>query len=492
MLGFLGNLLSGGGSPASDSLSERFGEIVLPSALGEEILRATPERRTLMAAVRDRLEHLPKAQKSDLVDRVLARFALFVFDLPASESNHHAGPFGLLDHALEVASGAVLKVSETSFRVSADPLRNHRERPGWIYAAFLAALGHDLGKALDCDVELPDGSGRWTATQGPLAWFCERHGLLGTGPELWRFREGRGSHGHKAKGLEVLSPILTPEAELYVGERLSRFFEHYTLYESGHPPAPAPVPVQDIIDVVRHYDTRSAQLNYRQRREADAEVPREKNEPIASAPGAEKEALHAPDAVSAPAASILESAHELPGVSKTEGNLQVPATLDGDSATAPAFSERQGDPVEITRRMETELAPAKFLDTVHRMILQRRLSRNGLFTDVYVRADYTWIVFPRACRRLALILRLPFDRRIQHRFRKALLSLPGLVPLDADRPLVPIASPSEDAVVQAARVRSGSLFTPEELRKLGFSTFEIHPKDGAYRKLVVAGRTVNP
>lgn len=482
MLGFLSQLLGQNGASSPSGPTERFGEIVLPRALGEEILRATPERRARVSAIRDRMEHLPKAEKSDLVDRVLGRLALFAFDLPASESHHHAAPFGLLDHALEVAQGTLLKLSETSFRVSADPLRNHRERPGWIYVGFLAALGHDLGKILDCEVELPDGSARWAAAKGPLVSFCRRHGLTGTGSELWRFREGRGSHGHKASCLEVLSQILPPEAALYAGDRLSRFFAHYTLYDPAHPPAPAPEPLQELIDIVRHYDSRSAHANYEDRRKGNPQ-PTSKN---AAAPTPSK-------ADDLPTVS-QPRAEPAPGVPKAPARDEAPpaAYSQDEDPAAPAFSDRRGDPAEIARRLDAELAPAKFLDTLRRMILQRRLSRNGLFTDVYVQADYTWIVFPRACRRLALIVRVPFDRRVQHRFRNALTSLPGLEPLDPEHLLVPIASSSEDAVVLSARVRSGSLFSEDELRKLGFSTFEIHPKPGGFRRLVVAGRTVNP
>jgi hypothetical protein len=73
--------------------------------LGEEVLRATPARRNHLQGIRDRLSSMTLEEKDALVDRILARLALFVHDLPASEASHHSGRFGLLDHLLEVAHG---------------------------------------------------------------------------------------------------------------------------------------------------------------------------------------------------------------------------------------------------------------------------------------------------------------------------------------------------------------------------------------------------
>jgi hypothetical protein len=82
---------------------EAFGQSKISRQQGEELLRATTERRNLLQGIRDRLSSMTREEKDELVDRLFARVALFLFDLPASESSHHSRRFGLLDHLLEVA-----------------------------------------------------------------------------------------------------------------------------------------------------------------------------------------------------------------------------------------------------------------------------------------------------------------------------------------------------------------------------------------------------
>src|SRR5258706_8327008 len=89
-----------GGQPRA--VREVFGSVSLDPRLGEEILEATPERRASRDAIRSVLLGIDLAERKDLVHRVLVRFALYAGDLPASESSHHARPFGLFDHSLEV------------------------------------------------------------------------------------------------------------------------------------------------------------------------------------------------------------------------------------------------------------------------------------------------------------------------------------------------------------------------------------------------------
>jgi hypothetical protein len=75
--------------------------------------------------------------------------------MPASEAHHHARPFGLLDHSLEVAILALrlrrgILLPEGA---SAEVLAEHQDR--WTYAVLAAALIHDLGKpAIDQIVTL--------------------------------------------------------------------------------------------------------------------------------------------------------------------------------------------------------------------------------------------------------------------------------------------------------------------------------------------------
>ena len=92
---------------------------------------------------------------------------------PASESHHHARPFGLLDHTLEVATLALrlrrgILLPEGA---SAETIAQLQDR--WTYAVLAAALIHDLGKpAIDQLVTLfargrPTGE-TWNPWAGPV------------------------------------------------------------------------------------------------------------------------------------------------------------------------------------------------------------------------------------------------------------------------------------------------------------------------------------
>ncbi|HXX92703.1 MAG TPA: TraI domain-containing protein, partial [Planctomycetota bacterium] len=132
----------GEGEPAASPL-ETFGRARIARALGEEILESSADRKGRVQSIRDRLTAMTRFQKDDLIDRLFARLALFVFDLPASEANHHRERFGLLDHLLDVAERSAQALTGSGFQVSPEPSVNHREGPLWAYAGVIAAVAHD-------------------------------------------------------------------------------------------------------------------------------------------------------------------------------------------------------------------------------------------------------------------------------------------------------------------------------------------------------------
>ena len=152
MLGLWKRLFWADPSEDSSGSIEAFGKVVVARKLGDEILEAEPARRALVARLRDAIRCIHPGRRSGATGhgatraRAFARFALYVVDLPASKKDHHSGPFGLLDHSLEVASETAMGLTSPAFRISADPLVDYRERPAWIYAGVIAALGHDLGR----------------------------------------------------------------------------------------------------------------------------------------------------------------------------------------------------------------------------------------------------------------------------------------------------------------------------------------------------------
>jgi len=115
----------------------------------------------------------PKEHFSALVMPLLRSVAEWCQAFPASEAHHHARPYGLLDHTLEVAilalrlrRGILLPEGAT-----AETLAEYQDR--WTYGVLAAALIHDLGKpAIDQTVTLyargrPTGE-TWNPWAGPV------------------------------------------------------------------------------------------------------------------------------------------------------------------------------------------------------------------------------------------------------------------------------------------------------------------------------------
>ncbi len=235
-------------------LMERFGDAFLDPAVGEGILRATPERERYRIAIRDLLSELSREEKRELVDRVLVRFALYVFDLPASQASHHARPFGHLDHALKVAHAVVEGLAACNLRLSHDPVLDEKERPCWAYAGFLAALLHDAGKVLDLEVATQDGKDRWNPQVEPLAHFCGRNGLEKTTPEHCRFHAGRGLKDHEWRTPMFYSIILPTTSLAYVGSRLSFVSDALLEPTLGELPPHIPRAAGHVASLIRTHD----------------------------------------------------------------------------------------------------------------------------------------------------------------------------------------------------------------------------------------------
>jgi len=162
-----GLLKRAGAGEAAPSPLELFGKVKIARALGMEILKESSTRRNCLQGIRDSLSSMTRPQKDDLVDRIFARVALFVFDLPASESNHHSERFGLLDHLLGVAQQTAKVLTGPGFRVSPEPAVHHREGPLWSYAGVVAAIAHDIVKPLDLDLVAPGTSTPWDPRSEP-------------------------------------------------------------------------------------------------------------------------------------------------------------------------------------------------------------------------------------------------------------------------------------------------------------------------------------
>ncbi|WP_111747203.1 MobH family relaxase [Salinisphaera orenii] len=125
-----------------------------------------------LAAIRARAG-VPAEHWRSLYQTIFDNYAALVQRLPASESHHHAGVGGLLQHGIEVARHTLdLKQGIILPRGEAPEVQS-RVQDLWTYACVTAALLHDLGKPVtDQCIMLYDGPGgshsAWSAVHGPM------------------------------------------------------------------------------------------------------------------------------------------------------------------------------------------------------------------------------------------------------------------------------------------------------------------------------------
>jgi len=134
-----------------------------------------------------------------------------------------------------------------------------------------------------------------------------------------------------------------------------------------------------------------------------------------------------------------------------------------------------------------ELGPARFLDTLRRMVVARRLSRNNLYTEVYIRPDYVWFLLPRALRRVALINRLPFDTDVLRRMLASLKASSQVVP-GSERRVPVFMRPRPDATTfEAVRVKTKGFLSESELRVLGVYDYDLKALDPGFFPVPAVG-----
>ena len=206
---------------------EAFGRPELPPAQGLDALRKTDCGLEDRRKIHEAFATFSQEEKSSLLDRPLARFALYVADLGASEANHDCGPYGLLGHSLRVALETVKLLRSPAFRASEDPLLEYTERPIWLYGGFLLALFHDAGKVFDLDILSPDKKELWNPLLEPLSTFLLRHGQSETTKETRRYHPGRGKKRHTWLAPLLAAKILPDRSVRFLGPRLPWLFDGY-------------------------------------------------------------------------------------------------------------------------------------------------------------------------------------------------------------------------------------------------------------------------
>ena len=192
-----------------------------PTLSDEDMLAYPPARRGLPAAcVEDILARQDALIRrledgmgttaeifDGLVRPVIRRFAAFVHLLPASETYHHRGPGGLLQHSLEVAWLAAQSSARHVFCHDRPPNEKYHIEPCWRIAAGIAGLLHDLGKPVaDLAVGGIDGKVVWSPYREPLAEWLVRRDMQ---RYYLHWRDTRMHSHHELMASQVINMVLT-------------------------------------------------------------------------------------------------------------------------------------------------------------------------------------------------------------------------------------------------------------------------------------------
>jgi hypothetical protein len=481
-------MLKGLGAEKKPSPFEVFGKVKIERRLGLEVLRATPERCNRLQSLRDRLSSMTCLEKDDLIDGIFARLALFVFDLPASEANHHSERFGLFDHLLEVACQTARELSGPGFQTSPDASVHRHEGPLWVYAGVIAAIAHDIGKPLDLEVVAPGDSTPWDPLGEPLRLFCERNRLPGTGPGLWHFKKGRGTRTHEKNILVLLPMVLTPRVDQYLGPRLSSVLRALTTEEAWSVPGGVSHPSREVIRVMRRMDQATSILDHETRHPKTAR-------PTAGFPPTVLEEPVSRPIPQGPPVALTQAAPPAGAPGTPTGRFQASPTAMPLEAPAPlliprsewmrripALGKRRGDPTETARRLAFELQPPHFLHTLHRLILQRKFDRNSLYSEVYLRPNVVWLVVPEALRLVSICKKLPWDTDVVANMLRSLRALPQVEPQSVQELAFPIKTRPDSRVFYAIRINPRGFLSESELTELGLHDCEVKVLDAGIPK----------
>lgn len=159
--------------------------------------------------------------------RVLGPLAMWIQDLPASESYHHAYWYGLLDHALEVA---LASLTECGLRIWPRDLADlgNPALPGQVLRLSIAlGLLHDIGKVFGVEVRDEKSGEVWDPLREPLAYFKLRKGIPLFTPTRFRFLNHRGLNHHEAQGRSLLQSLLPKRTRKQIGSPLATAYDCY-------------------------------------------------------------------------------------------------------------------------------------------------------------------------------------------------------------------------------------------------------------------------
>ncbi|SFV89223.1 Pyruvate/2-oxoglutarate dehydrogenase complex, dihydrolipoamide acyltransferase (E2) component, and related enzymes [hydrothermal vent metagenome] len=155
--------------------------------------------------------HVPKQHFEDLYLYSIDRLAIWVQDLPASQSHHHSAEGGFLLHTLEVIEIAVKRRNTKMLPIGASVEKQNEKKDLWTFAIFVAALLHDIGKTVsDVNVMVYDHQqkelGRWSP------WFGNMSSVDTAKYYQYQYNSNRKYQQHSLLPLTLLSQFINPAA----------------------------------------------------------------------------------------------------------------------------------------------------------------------------------------------------------------------------------------------------------------------------------------
>jgi len=221
------------------------------------ILNSSPYRKEVGWAFRDLLLLWAPRNLEAYISKLIDPLALWVMDLPASESNHHSYPYGLLDHALEVGLAAAMAYAKKAEHEHFGGELSERACGHRIRLAVRLGLLHDVGKVFSVEVRDKNSGHIWDPMQEPLAYFKARHQLPILGPTPFHFVKGRGLNGHEKQGKKLLSRLLHPGTSPTMRADVALAYDAYA-GRYDRPTKPWPEPLPSIVQCVHTADGDSA------------------------------------------------------------------------------------------------------------------------------------------------------------------------------------------------------------------------------------------
>ena len=180
---------------------------------GQNLLE-TKERQTLIRKIKRLLSVTDEIWQEHYLFAIL-RFCELVQEVPASELHHHNYQGGLIDHTLEALHTGIKASHGFVMPPNCDPESIAGNADKWRFGAFIAILGHDLGKIVT-DIEIvyrtKEEFVKW------MPWF----GLMPVGAEyIFRYKDrvtnpSMSKSMHEKASMSLLPTLLTKKACLWL------------------------------------------------------------------------------------------------------------------------------------------------------------------------------------------------------------------------------------------------------------------------------------